>query len=163
DLVLLESITRFIGSALRFGNGAIVFATKPHRDMLLQELRAQDVDADALIQKGAFISVDAAETLSTFIINDRPNADRFLESFKSLIKSAATAAQATHPRVAIFGEVAALLWAEGKKEAAIQIEQFGNDLTATRKVDILCVYPFYLRIQEDKHSFEAICAEHSAV
>ena len=161
--VLLESITQFIGAALMFGNGAIVFATKRHRDMLLEELRAQDLDADALIQKGAFVSVDAAETFSTFMINGWPDADRFLESFKNLIESASKAAMAKHPRVAIFGEGCALLWAEGKRKAAIRLEQFGNDLAITRKVDILCAYPFNLSIREDKPSFDAICGEHSGV
>ena len=162
-VVLLESITHFIGAALKFGNGAIVFATKPHRDMLLEDLRAQGVDANALIQKGAFVSVDAADTISTFMINDWPDEDRFLESFRSLIESAAKAAKAKHPRVVIFGEGVALLWAEGKKKAALRLEQLGDDLARTRKVDILCAYPFNLDIQADKHLFEAICAEHSAV
>src|SRR2546429_3037049 len=73
------------------------------------------------------------------------------------------AAKADHPRVAICGERVALLWAEGKKEAAIRLEQLCNDLAQTRKVDILCAYPSSLHIQEDQPSFEAICREHSAV
>jgi DNA-binding NarL/FixJ family response regulator len=163
DEVFLERITHFIGAALKFGNAAIVVATKPHRDRLLQGLKAQGVDVDALIEQGAYLSLDAADTLSTFMINDRPDPDRFLGSFSKLIESTSKAAKATHPRVAIFGEGAALLWAEGKKEAAIRLEQLGNDLAQTRKVDILCAYPFSLQIQEDKPSFAAICREHSAV
>ena len=163
DKTLLESLTHFIGDALKFGNGAIVFATKPHRDMLLEELRAQNVDPDPLMQKGAFVSLDAADTLSTFMINEWPDADRFVESFKNLIESVSKAAKAKHPRAAIFGEGCALLWAEGKRKAAIRVEQLGNDLTRTRKVDILCAYPSELRIQQDKDQFEAVCAEHSAV
>ena len=163
DSVLLESITQFIGAALKFGNAAIVLATRPHGDLVLDELKAQDVDVDALIQKGTFVSLDAADALSTFMINDWPDEDRFLETFKNLIASASNAATAKHPRVAIFGEAVALLWAEGKRKAAMRLEQLGNDLAITRKVDILCAYPFNLQIQEDKHSFEAICAEHSAV
>lgn len=163
DVILLESITHFIGAALKFGNAAIVFATKPHREMLLQELKAQGVDAGVLIQEGAYVSLEVADALSTFMVDDWPDPDRFLESFKKLIESASKAAKAKHPRVAIFGEGTALLWAEGKKEAAIQLEHLGDDLARTRKVDILCAYPFNLRIEEDKHSFEAIGAEHSAV
>ena len=163
DVVLLESVTHFIGAALKFGNAAIVLATKSHREMLLDDLRAQDVDADVLIQSGAYISMDAADTLSTFMTKGWPDDDRFFESFKNLIDSASKAAKAKHPRVAIFGEGVALLWAEGKKEAAIQLEHLGDDLARTRKVDILCAYPFNLHIQEDKHSFEVICSEHSAV
>jgi DcmR-like sensory protein len=145
------------------GNAAIVLASKPHRHMLIEELKAQGVAADVLIQQGSYVSLDAADTLSTFMVNDWPDAGRFFEAFKNLIESASKAATAERPRVAIFGESVALLWSEGKKEAAIRLEQLGNDLAKTRKVDILCAYPSRLHIREDKHFFGPICAEHSAV
>ena len=163
DSVFLEGVTHFVGAALKFGNAAIVLATKAHRDSLAEELKAQGVDADVLICQGAYVSLDAVDTLSTFMINDWPDAGRFFEGFKNLIEPALKAAKARHPRVVIFGEGVALLWAEGKKKAAIRLEQLGNDLAETRKVDILCAYPSNLQIQEDKRWFEAVCAEHSAV
>jgi CheY-like chemotaxis protein len=163
DVIFRETVTHFIGTALRAGNAAIVFATKPHQDSLLQGLKAQGVDVDAAIQQGRYVSLDAADTLSTFMVNDWPDADRFFESFRNLIQSTSKAAKAEHPRVAICGERVALLWAEGKTEAAIRLEQLCNILAETYKVDILCVYPFSLHIQEDEHAFRTICAEHSAV
>lgn len=163
DAVFLESVTQFIGSALKFGNGAIVFATKPHRDMLIEKLSAQGVGVDALLQQGTYVSLDVENTLSAFMINDWPDERRFFESFRNLIEAATKAAKAKHPRVAIFGEAVALLWEQGKRKAAIRLEQLGNDLAETRKVDILCAYPCSLCIQPDKDWFEAICAEHSAV
>ena len=60
-------------------------------------------------------------------------------------------------------KVLALLWAGGRREAAIRVEQLGNILAETYKVDILCAYPCNLLIQEDEHAFRTICAEHSAV
>ncbi len=163
DEDFLESVIHFIGAALKFENAAIVVATKPHRDLLLEGLKATGLSIDALIQEGAYVSLDAADALSTFMINDWPDAGRFLAGFNNLVESALRAAKAKHPRVAIFGEAVALLWAEGKREATIRLEQLGNELAKNRKVDILCAYPLSLHIQEDKHSFGAICAEHSAV
>ena len=163
DAVFLESVTHFIGTALKTGNVAIVFTTKPHRDSLLQSLKSQGIDVDGAIQQGAFVSLDAADTLSTFMVDGWPNADRFLEGFRNCIRSALNAAKIENPRVAIFGESSALLWAEGKKEAAIRLEQLGNILVESCGVDILCAYPFGLLIQEDEHAFRNICAEHSAV
>jgi DNA-binding NarL/FixJ family response regulator len=163
DAVFLESVTQFIGPALKSGNAAIVIATKSHRDSLLNSLKAQGMDVDAAMQQGSFVSLDAAETLSTFMVNGWPDADRFLEGFRNLVLSASIATKAEHPRVAICGEGVALLWAEGKREAAIRLEQLANILAETHKVDILCAYPFGLHIQEDGHAFRTICAEHSAV
>ncbi len=163
EAVFLESVTHFIGAALKNGNAAIVFATKQHRDSLLKGLKTQGIDADTAIQQGVYLSLDAADVLSTFMVNGWPDADRFFEGFRNLIQSASNAAKAENPRVAICGEGVALLWAEGKTEAAIRLEQLGNILAETYKVDILCAYPFSLLIQEDEHAFRTICAEHSAV
>jgi DNA-binding NarL/FixJ family response regulator len=164
DAVFLESVTQFIGAALNAGNAAIVFATGTHRDNLLQELLAQGVDVDGLIQQGAYVSLDAADTLSIFMVNDWPDTVRFFEGFTKLIESASKAAKAEHPRVAIFGEGVALLWAKGKRDAAIRLEQLGNDLAKTHDVHILCAYPFSsFHVEEDKQAFKRICVEHSAV
>ena len=163
DVIYRETVTHFIGTALRAGKAAILFATKPHRDSLFQSLKVQGVDVDAAIQQGGYVSLDAADTLSTFMVNGWPDTNRFFESFRNLIQSASKAAKAEHPRVAICGEGVALLWAEGKTEAAIRLEQLGNILAGTDRVDILCAYPFSLHIQEDEHAFKTVCAEHSAV
>ena len=163
EAVYLESVTHFIEATLKTGNAAIVFATKPHRDSILQGLKAQGMDVDTAIQQGAYVSLDAADTLSTFMVNGWPDADRFFDCFRNLVHSASKAAKAEHSRVAICGEGVALLCAEGRREAAIRLEQLGNILAETHKVDILCAYPFSLLIQEDEHAFKTICAEHSAV
>jgi DNA-binding NarL/FixJ family response regulator len=163
DAVFLERVTHFIAAALKAGNPAIAFATEPHRISLLQRLKAQGVDVDAGIRNGTYISLDAADTLSTFMVNDWPDRARFLEGFSNLIATAAKAAKAEPARVAIFGEGVALLWAKGKRDATIRLEQLGNDLAKTHDVDILCAYPLSSFLgEEDKQVFKTICAEHSA-
>jgi len=163
DDALIKSVTDFFAAALRFGDSAIAIASKPHCDALVQELKTQGLDADVFIQQGTYVSLDAADLIPTVMINERLDADRFFEGFKNLIASASRAAKATHPRVAIFGEAAALLWAQGRKDAAIQFEQLGTCLARSHKVDILCAYPSTLNFQEDRDWFAAICAEHSVV
>ncbi len=121
------------------------------------------MDVDAAILQGAYVSLDAADTLSTFMANGWPDANRFFERFRNLILSASNAAKAEHPRVAICGEGVALLWAKGKTEATIRLEQLANILAESYKVDILCAYPLSLLLHEDEHAFRTICAEHSAV
>ena len=163
DAVFLDTFVRFIAVALKGGDAAIAVVAEPHRNSLVLRLKALGVDVDAATQKGTYIQLDAADTLSTFMVNDMPDAARFFETFSNSIQSASKAAKARYPRVAICGEGVALLWAEGKREAAIRIEQLCNDLAKIHKGDILCAYPFSLHIQEDEDAFKTICAEHSAV
>ncbi len=164
DAVFLESFTRSIAAALKAGNGAIVLATKSHRDSLVQTLKAECVDVDGAIQQGTYISLDAATSLSTIMVNGLPNPLRYFEGVSGLIEATLKAAKAEHPRVALCGERVGLLWAEGNMIAAIRLEQLGNDLAKTQKVDILCAYPLGgIQSREDELVFQCICAEHSAV
>jgi hypothetical protein len=118
DTVLLDNLTGFITAALRAGNAAIVLATKSHRDSLLQRLKAAGVDTDGALRQGTYISLDAADTLSTIIVNGLPDPVRFFGGIGGLIEAAAKAAKSEQPQVFVFGEAVALLQAEGKADAA---------------------------------------------
>ena len=164
ETVLLDRVTHLIAVALKAGDAAVVIATKAHRESLLHRLKAEGVDTDAAVQRGTYISLDVVEAVSTYMFKDWPDEVRFLELFTKLIESASRGAKAEHPRVAIFGEGVALLWAEGKEDAAIRVEQLCNDLAETHKVDILCAYPLInFEGKEDRYVFQSICAKHSAV
>jgi DNA-binding response OmpR family regulator len=164
DAILLDGLTQFIEVALNAGNAAIVVATESHRDRLLLRLQAHGLDVASAIEEGRYIALDAADMLSTFMVNGMLDPVLFLEGFSKLILKAANAAKRERPHVAVFGEGADLLWKQGNVEAAIQDEKLCNELTRKYDVDILCGYSlgsFQGRI--DNHMFEKICAEHSAV
>jgi DNA-binding response OmpR family regulator len=151
DAAIVDGFARFIGAALNAGNPALVLLTESHRNDLLDGLRAQDVNVDAAIQRGTYISLDATVA---------PDPVRFLEAIRLLIE-AATNAGKKRPRVAFCGERAGRLWVEGKTDEAIQLEQFCDSLVKTYELDILCVYPMP-QGQEEHPAFKSICAEHSA-
>jgi hypothetical protein len=118
----------------------------------------------AAIQQGRYFGLDAAGMLSTFMVNGRIESVRFFDSFGELILKAASAAWGEHPRVALFGEGADLLWKEGNPEAAIQDETLCNQLTKKYDVNILCGYSLGdVQGAEDEEIIQQICGEHSAV
>jgi DNA-binding NarL/FixJ family response regulator len=164
DAVFLDSFTHFIAAALEAGDVAIVVATESHRDSLVERLKVQGLNMDAAIRQGTYIPLDVAKTLSTFMVGDMPDPDRFFEVVGDLIRTAAKAGKSAHPRIAACGECAPLLWAEGKADAAIRVEQLWDQIATTYEVDILCGYALSsFRGEEDEHIFRSICAEHSAV
>jgi DNA-binding NarL/FixJ family response regulator len=164
DQRLLDDLTQFVGAALKSGNSAIVAATESHRTRLLPRLQAYGVDVDAAIAEGRYVALGAAETLSAFMVNDLPDPVRFLEFVGDLIVAASEAAKGKHRRVSAFGECAPLLWAQGKAEAAIELEKLINKLTKIHDVDILCGYSGdRVEGEMDNHVLQQICAEHSAV
>jgi len=162
DTVFLDSLTRFIAAALKAGKAAIVLATKSHLDSLLQRLKAESVDTDGALRQGTYIPMEVAETLSTFMVNDMPDAARFFEVASALIETAAKAAK--YSRVVACGECAPGLWAEGKADAAIRLEHLWDEVVTTFNMDTLCGYALSsFHGEENKQVFQSICAEHSAV
>ena len=164
DAGFLDGFTRFIGSALKAGNAVIVLATELHRDSLLQRLQAHGLDIGAAIEQGTYTSLDVADTLSTFMADGLPDPARFREVASGLIETAAKTATGETSRVAACGECAPVLWAEGKPDAAIRLEQLWDEMARTYNVDILCGYSLnsFHRAQ-DSHVFQRIFAEHSGV
>ena len=161
---LLDDLTQFIGAALKAGNAAILVATEPHRDSLLPRLQAHGVDVGAAIEQGRYIALDAFDTLSTFMVNDQPDPVRFLKVVGDLIMAAAKAAKGRHSRVAACGECAPFLLAQGKPDAAIQVEKLWDEVGKVHDLDILCVYSLgSFHGERGRHVFRRICVEHSAV
>jgi DNA-binding NarL/FixJ family response regulator len=160
DAAFVVGFTRFIEAALQAGDAVIVAATEAHRKDLLARLQAHGVDTVAAIERGCYIPLDAAETLSTFMVNDLPDPVRFVKVATDLIAPAARATAGGESRVAICGECASILWAQGKADAAIQVEQLCNQLTKRYGMDILCGLSLTsVQREEDKEIFRKICGK----
>jgi DNA-binding NarL/FixJ family response regulator len=164
DTVFLDRLVRFFTSVLNAGDVAIIIATETHQKRLVQRLKLGGLDVDAAITEGRYLPIDAVSTLSLFMVDDMPDSARFLEIVGCLIEQTAKKGKAEHPRVAIFGEWVSLLWAEGKVDAVIRLEQLGNQLATTYGIHILCGYALSsVQGVEDGEVLQRICAEHSAV
>jgi DNA-binding NarL/FixJ family response regulator len=162
DAAFVVGFSCFIEAALRSGGAVIVVATESHRTSLFQRLQEHGVDVVAVIEQGRYRSLDVADTLSTFMENDLhdlPDSVRFLQIVGDLITAAAQATAGERSRVAICGECASILWAEGKADAAIRVEQLCNKVAKRDGIDILCGFSlssFYR--EEDKQTFQKICS-----
>jgi len=164
DAGFLEGLTQFIDTALRAGNAVIVLATELHRNSLVLKLQERGLDVAAAIEQGRYLSLDALETVSSFMVNDRPDDAQFHKLAGDLIEMAAQSVRRGHGRVAACGECAPLLWAGGNPDAAILLEQLWDEVGKTYDLDILCGYVLSnFQIEKENHIYGKICAEHSAV
>ncbi len=164
DAAFVIGFTSFIEAALEAGNAVIVIATESHRKSLLQRLQEHGVDVAAAIEQGRYVSLDVADTLSTFMVNDLPDPALCLKVAGDLVMEAAKAAQGEPPRVAVCGESAPILWAQGKADAAIQAEHLWDEIARKHKVNVLCGYVLNsIQREQENHFFHRICDEHSAV
>ena len=164
DSLLIDGFILFLWAALKTGNPAVFIGTASHRKTLLERLHAESPDIRTAIRQGKYVALDAVEFLSNFMVNDMPDPGWFLKVVGDLIVAARKGANGEHLRVAACGESASMLWAQGKADAAIRLEELWNEIAKTYEVDILCGYPLEsLRREEDSYTFRRICEEHSAV
>jgi DNA-binding NarL/FixJ family response regulator len=160
----LDTFNEFIAAVLKAGNVVIVVATESHRNNLFSKLQAGGLDVRSATEQGNYIALDVAETLSTFMINDLPDPVRFSKAVDDLMARAAKAAKGEYIRVAACGECAPVLWAQGKAEAAVRVEQLWDGIAKNYDVDILCGYPLIDFLGEERRDmFQRICEEHTAV
>ena len=164
DTFFLDGVTLFLGNALKAGSAVIVVATESHRERLLPRLQGLGLDIGAAIEKGKYVSLDAAETVTTFMVKDLPDPWKFLKVTGDLIAGAAEAAKADHRGVVACVECAPLLWARGDAEAAIRLEHLWDDIAKSHNIRVLCGYPLdSFQGELGSQIFGKICAAHSGV
>jgi signal transduction histidine kinase len=164
DGFLLDELSRFIGTALGAGNGAVVIATKEHRDGLARRLKAWGLDTTKATEQGRYIPLDAAETLTKFMLDGSPDPTLFVELVGGIISRVRAASGGEQGQVVAFGEMVSLLWNAGKPDAAIRLEQLWNELAKTHIFSLRCAYPMSSFYREEHGDLLLkICAEHSGV
>ena len=160
DGFLLNSLSGFIGKAIKSGDGAVVVATKAHRDGLDELMLANGLDVISAKARGRYIALDAAETLSQVMVGGTPERQRF----NQVIGSAIAGVTDGRSRTRAFGEMVGLLWSQGNYAAAIRLEEFWNELQKVRSFSLFCAYPIKEfggeRFVEPHNS---ICSLHSRV
>jgi two-component system NarL family response regulator len=162
DATLVDGFARFAAARLGIGDAAIVLATEPHRIGVVQRParvgRRRRWRAARRDVRGARRRLDARDDHG----GRRPRPRALLAGLRGLIGAAVNATGRQNARVAICGECVAMLCQHGDLDAALSIEDAGNDLVKVDAVDILCAYPSP-RWQDDDPMFSCVCAKHTAV
>jgi len=162
DEPLVSEIAHFVGAGLAAGQPAIVIATPTHRDALERRLNAQGIEISDARRSGRYVPLDAAETLARITSDGWPDPVKFGEIVGGLVGQAAALSRWDH--VVAFGEMVALLWADGRKDAALRLEELWNDLAKSHSFALLCAYPIAaFGAHADEPLFDSVSELHSEV
>jgi PAS domain S-box-containing protein len=160
DAFLVKSVASFIGAGLGAGDGAIVIATREHRVALEERLTAQGIDIKTVKAHGQFVALDANELLSQFMLGDMPDEILFNKVIGGLVEKISKGRSS----VRAFGEMVALLWADGNHAGAIALEKLWNHLAGTHSFALFCAYPMNgFCGTKNGEAFLHVCGEHSRV
>ena len=121
DGLLLDMLCRFIGGAMAVGDGALIVATREHHEGLLARMKARGLDPSNAIAQGRFVQLNAEEVLPRFMVDGRVDDARFMEIIGAVLTQVRGECESKDSRIAVFGELVALLWAEGKPPEAIRV------------------------------------------
>src|SRR5215207_3098154 len=159
---LTDSLSGFVEAGHEAGEACVVVATRERREGLEQRLRACGLDVDALEAGGQYVALDAAELLSRLTVDGVPDPARCVDIIGDLI---ARAAGGGRRRVRVFGEMVALLCAEGNYEGAVRLEGLWNEVRATHSFQLFCAYPLGGFGGGEAHAepLSRVCAGHSRV
>jgi len=161
DAVLNDAVSGYLLAGLESGDAAVAIATPDHRAAIARQLVTSGVDVAAECAASRLILLDAAETLAAFMLDQHPDPARFNEVIGGVLASAACDGRHVHA----FGEMVALLVADGHAGAAIELEALWNALQqATHAFTLFCSYPMSALGNEAlSASVQQVCAEHSRV
>jgi hypothetical protein len=159
DKSLSHIVAQFLSEGFATGNPGIVVATPAQRGAIVRELVARSLDVVQLQRSDDLVLLDAEDTLSTFMMNGEPVAERFRNSMCDAIKRACRGRDDCTVR--IYGQMVDVLWKSGQQKAAIHLEMLWNQLANTQAFSLLCGYAmghFY-----KDAAFHEICSQHTHV
>ena len=160
DEFLITSVGKFISDGLMQGDICIVLATQAHRDGFDEYLKAAGLTVSAARARGRYISLDAASTLPQIMVDGSIDPTCFYRVIGEIIQQAV---KSGHP-VRVFGELVALLWAEGKRAEAIRLEELWNELSRHYAFSLYCAYPMQgFDGEAYGMEFAEICQQHARV
>ena len=106
DRFFLDEVSQFIGSTLRSGELIVVAATEQTRMGIAHRLEERGMDLAAMTAEGQYVVMDAAESLSQFMRDGRPDAERLADIVADLDRLRLSFAHGQQSRLTIFGELA---------------------------------------------------------
>lgn len=163
DDALVSRLHNIVTSSLESGNSVLIVATEEHRALLQAALK----DSPNHVQNSAGSRLqmfDAREMLQKFMINHHPSDRRFAQTVGKIIDEVRITAKKQERSLTVFGEMVALLWSDGNKVGALELERIWNDALRRCGFHLHCAYPrWILEDNQDNLMIKAICDEHSSV
>ncbi len=157
--IFLDTLEGYVVGGILAGDSVVIIATPANTTALVERLMSRGIDVEGATARNQFMTFDAQETLSKFMFNGWPDE----VSFASVISTILLQAKAGGRRVRAFGEMVALLWAQGNSGATVKLEHLWHNLCHDKSFSLFCAYPKAGFTQEAAASIKEICDAHSRV
>jgi PAS domain S-box-containing protein len=152
---LQRTVGDFLAGGLDAGERILVVATPEHWESFRGELETRECRIG-----NRLIFADARQTLARISSGDSIDEN----SFHEVVGTAVASAAADGTRVRAYGEMVELLWADGKPDAALRLEELWNDLARAGTFSLLCAYSMgHFYKTSGSGDLDAVCRQHDHV
>jgi hypothetical protein len=159
DSIFLDALAGFVGGGIKAEECVVVIGTQSHLSALNKRLSDYGILVDVLEGDERYIPLDAEETLSKFMINGWPDETLFYETIDAVIQRGSSKKR----KIRAFGEMVAILWAQGLSGATVQLEHLWNKFCNEHRLSLFCAYPRSGFTQNMNESLLDICGCHSKI
>jgi hypothetical protein len=159
DLELLDSLEEFVHAGFDNGDSNVVIATPEHLSALNGRLADKGCDLTKARSDQTYIEFDARDTLAEFMRDEWPEPERFESTIRDILLS--VRGDGRHVRA--FGEMVALLWSDGNRDATVRLEYLWNNLCSAEGFSLFCAYPECAFQKDDAWQLYEISAAHTHV
>jgi len=159
DEIFLDMLAGFVAGGIHANESVIVVASQTHLNALSNLLESFYIKPHLLKAVDRYIPLNAEDALSKFMVNNWP--DKKL--FEKFVGDVLAKARKNNRKVRVFGEMVAVLWTQGLKDATIRLEQLWDDYCKAQGVCVFCAYPKKGFTDGIHNSIMDICNLHSHV
>ena len=157
ELAFMDLLEGYVTGGFNAGECVVLILSPEHRQQLYQRLYARNLSLNDMILSKQFIALDARQTLAKFMVDGWPVEKLFMDVVKDVM---ASARQNGRP-VRAFGEMVAILWAEGNNAATMQLERLWNKFCEMESFTLFCAYPRSGFGDHAEESMMHICGKHT--
>jgi anti-sigma regulatory factor (Ser/Thr protein kinase) len=159
DATLIGRVADFARDGLSADDLVILVATADHLEAIEAHLAASGFNAAKARAVGRLQTADASEMLALFADGGQLDQARFEASVGEIVREAV----ATQRPVRIFGEMVAVLWDAGHVAAAVELEEFWEELGRHEDFDLLCAYPTDVLLGANCNHVNLVCELHGDI
>jgi len=134
---LVGQVTEYLLGVMRDNGVGVTLATPGHRAAIERRLEQAGISLATARARGTYVALDAEEVISRVMINGYADPAGFWRAISPVIKNAT----GEHRKVAVFGEMVALLWARELTGAAVDLEALWDEMASQYPFSMLCAYP----------------------
>lgn len=159
DTALATTVATFLGPGFAADDAIIAIGTRAHVAAIEQRLRSDGRDVDEAVRTGRYVSLDARPVIARLLRNGLPTTETFADVVGRHIERLAV----EHGNVRAFGEIVSLLWQDGKRTAALRLEDLWNDALGYHPLTLVCGYATRVVGAESGAAAKRIAAAHTHI